>query len=80
MKSDSPPSGISKIISKLDEIVNHMESEAITLEESLDEFERGIKLVRSAQSALRDAEQRIEVLAEPDEELDSFTRPDESPE
>jgi exodeoxyribonuclease VII small subunit len=39
-----------------------MEQGGITLEESLQKFERGIALVRSCQEALKQAEQKIQIL------------------
>ena len=39
-----------------------MEDGKLSLEESLQAFERGIKLTRECQSALKNAEQKVQVL------------------
>ena len=54
-------------LSKLEEIINKMDSGELTLEESLKYFEEGIKIHRKCHSALKDAEQRISILTDSDE-------------
>lgn len=49
-------------LQSLEELVDRMESGSLTLEESLKEFEQGIKLIQSCQKSLTDAEQKIEIL------------------
>ena len=39
-----------------------MENGELSLEDSLKAFERGIKLTRECQTALKDAEQKVQVL------------------
>ena len=56
-----------KGLSKLEEIINKMDSGELSLEESLKYFEEGVKINRQCQSALKDAEQRISILTENDE-------------
>ena len=46
----------------LELIVERMEQGDITLEESLREFENGIKLTRACQKALNEAEQKVQIL------------------
>ena len=46
----------------LEEIVERLEHGDLPLEESLKAFERGIMLTRNCQSALKDAEQKVEIL------------------
>jgi exodeoxyribonuclease VII small subunit len=46
----------------LEEIVERLEHGDLPLEESLAAFERGITLTRSCQSALKEAEQKVEIL------------------
>ncbi|MYA18539.1 MAG: exodeoxyribonuclease VII small subunit, partial [Gammaproteobacteria bacterium] len=45
-------------LAELEELVGKMEAGSLSLEESLAAFERGIKLTRECQSALRSAEMR----------------------
>jgi exodeoxyribonuclease VII small subunit len=47
---------------ELESLVTAMESGELTLEESLEHFERGIKQVRSCQKALDEAEQKVKIL------------------
>ena len=59
-----------KSIAELEQIVEHLEQGDLTLESSLKDFERGVKLARSCQTALNDAQQRVEKLIEKNGELD----------
>ena len=56
-----------KGLSKLEEIINKMDSGDLSLEESLKYFEEGVKIHRQCHAALKDAEQRITILSESDE-------------
>jgi len=49
---------------ELEKLVEQMEQGDISLEESLKAFERGIKLTRTCQQALQDAEQKVQILLE----------------
>lgn len=49
-------------LTELSTLVEAMEKGGITLEESLKKFERGILLVRTCQNALKQAEQKIQIL------------------
>lgn len=64
----------------LEEIVERLETGDLPLEESLAAFERGIVLTRSCQTALKEAEQKVQILLKKAGEpvLDDFN-PDESP-
>ncbi|WON76207.1 exodeoxyribonuclease VII small subunit [Serratia sp. UGAL515B_01] len=49
-------------LSELESIVNRLESGELTLEEALNEFERGVQLARQGQQKLQQAEQRVQIL------------------
>ena len=49
-------------LEQLEELVSAMEDGELSLEDSLAAFETGIKLTRECQSALREAEQKVQVL------------------
>jgi len=51
-----------KSLENLEELVSAMEEGELSLEESLQAFEKGIKLTRECQSALKNAEQKVQVL------------------
>ena len=55
-----------KGLSELEEIVKAMESSDLSLEDSLAYFSKGVKLTKSCQTALNDANQKISKLTEKD--------------
>lgn len=54
-------------LEELEALVERMEGGALSLDESLAAFERGIHLTRRCQQALSEAEQRVQVLLEKDD-------------
>ena len=46
----------------LEQLVERLEQGDLPLEESLAAFERGVMLTRSCQTALKEAEQKVEIL------------------
>ena len=66
---------LEKALTDLEAIVDELESGELPLEKAMKRFEEGIKLTRGCQAALKEAEQKVEVLlknAGGDEELDLF--------
>jgi exodeoxyribonuclease VII small subunit len=63
----------------LEQLVERLEHGDLPLEESLAAFERGVMLTRACQSALKEAEQKVEILLKRAGEpaVEEFT-PDES--
>ncbi len=61
-------------LAELESLVETMEQGELSLEDSLKSFERGVLLTRTCQQALKEAEQKIQILSEnnPDAELESF--------
>lgn len=51
---------------ELENIISKMESGDLSLEDSLKNFEEGVKIHRKCHTALMDAEQRINILTEQD--------------
>lgn len=51
-----------KSMSELEALVERLEHGDLPLEESLRAFERGVELTRTCQQALRQAEQKVELL------------------
>ncbi|MGH8494992.1 MAG: exodeoxyribonuclease VII small subunit [Gammaproteobacteria bacterium] len=49
-------------LAELESLVERMEQGDLSLEDTLKQFERGIRLTRSCQTALKAAEQRVEIL------------------
>ncbi len=62
-------------LAELEQLVNQLEQGDISLEESLKSFERGVTLTRICQKALREAEQKVQILLEKNgtQTLEPFT-------
>ncbi|MCF6257020.1 MAG: exodeoxyribonuclease VII small subunit [Gammaproteobacteria bacterium] len=60
-------------LKELETLVERMENGESSLEDSLKDFERGIELTRSCQTALTEAEQKVEILLKKDGEPEAFT-------
>jgi len=62
-------------LAELEGLVEQMEQGDLSLDESLKQFERGVELTRACQTALKEAEQKVQILLEKDgqAELESFT-------
>ncbi len=53
---------LEKSLADLEELVEELESGDLTLETAMKKFEAGIKLTRGCQAALKDAEQKVQIL------------------
>jgi exodeoxyribonuclease VII small subunit len=53
---------LEKSLAALEQIVEELESGELPLEKAMKKFEEGIKLTRGCQSALKDAQQKVEIL------------------
>jgi exodeoxyribonuclease VII small subunit len=56
-------------LESLEALVESLESGDLSLEDSLTSFEQGIKVARDCQQALKQAEQKVEVLMRQGDEL-----------
>ena len=65
-------------LDQLEELVEDMENGDLSLEESLKAFEQGIKLTRECQSALTQAEQKVQMLIEENGKLKAVALDDEA--
>lgn len=73
---------LEKSIADLESIVNELESGDLPLEKAMQRFEAGIKLTRECQAALKEAEQKVEVLVQSaggEEALEPFEPDDTDP-
>jgi exodeoxyribonuclease VII small subunit len=61
-------------LAELEQLVNRLERGEISLEESLQSFERGVNLTRICQKALQEAEQKVQILIDKNggQALESF--------
>ncbi|CAI3789974.1 Exodeoxyribonuclease 7 small subunit [Pseudomonas sp. MM227] len=67
-------------LADLQTLVERLENGELSLEDSLSAFENGIRLTRDCQSALAQAEQKVQVLLEKDGELTEEPFDTEQPE
>jgi exodeoxyribonuclease VII small subunit len=65
---------LEKSLAELEELVEELESGDLPLEKAMKKFEEGIKLTRGCQTALKEAEQKVEILLQNagSENLDDF--------
>ena len=66
---------LEKSLEELEALVAELESGDLPLDKAMKKFEEGIKLTRGCQAALKDAEQKVEILlktAGGDETLEDF--------
>ena len=60
--ADAEPLDFERAMAELEQLVDKLEKGDLPLEESLAAFERGVALTRTCQAALRQAEQKVELL------------------
>ena len=53
---------LEKSLAQLESLVEELESGDLPLEKAMKKFEEGIRLTRGCQAALKDAEQKVEIL------------------
>lgn len=70
MTDKDDPFNFEKALEELEQLVTRLEEGDLSLEESLKEFERGVKLTRDCQVELKEAEQKVRILTEQGEEQD----------
>lgn len=71
-KSSRKKQNFETSLSELETLVETMEDGDISLEESLKLFEQGITLTHSCQQALKEAEQKVEILMQNNVEAEEF--------
>lgn len=64
MATKATPFVFETAVAELEQLVQKMESGELSLEDSLQAFEQGVKLTRQCQQALSSAEQRVQLLLE----------------
>jgi exodeoxyribonuclease VII small subunit len=61
-ESGTPPPDFERSLAELEAIVDKLEAGDLSLDESLKQFERGVQLTRVCQTALKQAEHKVEIL------------------
>ena len=69
MEQTSPKIDFEQQLTNLESLVTSLEGGELTLEESLNSFEEGVKIARECQRALQSAEQRVELLMKQGDEI-----------
>jgi len=72
-ESDNTDVSFESAMIDLEALVTKIETGNLSLEDSLKEFENGIKLSRICQSALKDAERRVKILSDGKDDEQYFT-------
>ncbi len=72
-KKDPTAPSFEQALSELESLVETLEQGDLSLEESLESFERGVALTRTCQQALKEAEQKIQILN--DQRIDAEPEP-----
>ena len=62
MARDSEPPEFEQALAELEQLVETLEHGDLPLDEALRRFERGVELTRHCQTALKAAQQRVEIL------------------
>ncbi|HHM05885.1 MAG TPA: exodeoxyribonuclease VII small subunit [Gammaproteobacteria bacterium] len=75
------PRNFEASLSELETLVEKLEGGELSLEESLQTFSRGVELTRACQQALAEAEQKVEILLEKNDQatIRTFADDDNAP-
>ena len=74
-----PEPGFDQILLRLREVVTHLESGELSLEQSLLVYEEGVQLARRGQQLLASAEKRVEILVSASGGVEAVPFDDSSP-
>ncbi|HEY4367264.1 MAG TPA: exodeoxyribonuclease VII small subunit [Steroidobacteraceae bacterium] len=69
----APAPDFERSLAELEAIVDKLEQGELSLDESLQQFERGVQLTRVCQSALKQAEHKVELLLRKSGQPEEFT-------
>ena len=69
MMSNSNTQSFEEMMEELETIVQKLDNENVSLEESLELYQRGMKLSASCDETLKNAEQKVNELIKEDEEV-----------
>lgn len=64
MPSKKSPTDFASTLQELEALARRLEDNNTPLEQSLKDFESGVQLIRQAQKALQEAEQKVQLLLE----------------
>jgi exodeoxyribonuclease VII small subunit len=64
-----------EILEELESIVESMDDGSLKLEETIESYEKGIKLIKQAQASLKNFEKKVQILNSKNE-LEDFNEPE----
>ena len=67
-----PLEKLEESVAALETMVEALESDELSLDQAVKEFERGTRLAKQCQATLRDAEQKVEILLADSDEPEPF--------
>jgi exodeoxyribonuclease VII small subunit len=67
--------GFDEILEELESIVESMDDGSLKLEETIESYEKGIKLIKQAQASLKNFEKKVQILNSKNE-LEDFNEPE----
>ena len=67
--------GFDEILEELESIVESMDDGSLKLEETIESYEKGIKLIKQAQASLKNFEKKVQILNSKNE-LEEFNEPE----
>ena len=67
--------GFDEILEELETIVESMDDGSLKLEETIESYEKGIKLIKQAQASLKNFEKKVQILNSKNE-LEDFNEPE----
>ena len=70
VESENPKQTFEEALEDLEKIVAQVEQGEIGLEESIDKYEQGMKLIKHCRAILAQAEKRIETINQQDEQAE----------
>jgi exodeoxyribonuclease VII small subunit len=63
---------LEKTLADLESLVEELESGELPLDDAMKKFEKGVKLTRICQNALKEAEQKVEILLQNTDDTDTL--------
>ena len=67
--------GFDEILEELESIIESMDDGSLKLEETIESYEKGIKLIKQAQASLKNFEKKVQILNSKNE-LEDFNEPE----
>ena len=67
--------GFDEILEELESIVESMDDGSLKLEETIESYEKGIKLIKQAQASLKNFEKKVQILNSKNN-LEDFNEPE----